>query len=99
MLRSISLYVHADAITPAGPSGAVALLARRRRLSPILKRVSPCITRFEACSAFTRVPACTLAKSPVVTRYIEGFNDFVTSIAAPTATSWSDQLLGGTFTH
>jgi len=77
----------------------VALLIRRRRPSPLLSRVGSRVTRFEACSAFTRVPACALAKSPLVIRYIEGFNDFVTSTAAPTATSWSDQLLDGTFTH
>ena len=32
--------------------------------------VSMCIVLFEACSAFTRVTACTLALSPyIVTRY------------------------------
>ena len=44
---------------------------------------------FEACSVFTRVTACTLAKSPKVTRYIEGFSYFVTSITAPIASGWS----------
>ena len=42
------------------------------------------IDLFEACSAFTRVTACTLALSPYfVTRLTEGFNHFVTSIVAP----------------
>jgi len=39
------------------------------------------------------------AKSPEATRYIEGFDSFVTSTAAPIATGWSDQLPGGTYTH
>src|SRR5712691_4589859 len=37
-------------------------------------RVGPRIVLFEACSAFTRVTACTLALSPyIVTRFTEGF--------------------------
>ena len=35
-----------------------------RRPSPITRWVGSCITCFEACSAFTHVMACTLAKSP-----------------------------------
>src|SRR5437660_4315744 len=47
-------------------------------------RVGLRIDLFEACSAFTRVTACTLALSPYfVTRLTEGFNHFVTSIVAP----------------
>ena len=44
---------------------------------------------FEDCSAFTHVTACTLAESPKVIRYIEGFSHFVTSRTAPIATGWS----------
>src|SRR5437867_8513583 len=47
-------------------------------------RVGPRIVLFEACSAFTRVTACTLALSPYfVTRLTEGFSHFVTSMTAP----------------
>src|SRR5215510_15877477 len=35
-----------------------------RRPSPITRWVGSCINRFEACSAFTLVMACTLAESP-----------------------------------
>jgi hypothetical protein len=56
------------------------------------------ITLFEACSAFTRVPACVLARSPKVT-LSKGFDSFVTSTTASAATGWSDQLPGGNFTH
>src|SRR5271168_4717197 len=48
------------------------------------------IDLFEDCSAFTRVAARTLALSPIVTRYTEGFSHFVTSMTAPVASGWSD---------
>lgn len=48
---------------------------------------------------FTHVTACLLAKSPDVTLYTEGFDDFVTSAAASIATGWNDQLPGGNLTH
>ena len=46
-------------------------------------RVGPRIDRFEACSAFTRVAACTLALPPTWLALPEGFSQFVTSLAAP----------------
>ena len=58
-------------------------------------RVGLRIVLFEACSAFTRVTACTLALSPYfVTRLPEGFSHFVTSIAAPVASGWSGCRVG-----
>lgn len=77
----------------------VARLVQERRPSPNLRRVGSRITLLEACSAFTRVPACLLAKSPKATLYTEGFSRFVTSTTAPVATGWSDQLPGGIRTH
>src|SRR5271167_3803277 len=53
-------------------------------------RVGLHIDLFEDCSAFTRVAARTLALSPIVTRYTEGFSHFVTSMTAPVASGWSD---------
>ena len=59
------LCIHAVAITPAGPLGAcVALLPQQRRPSPKFRWVGSRVIFFEACSAFTRVTACILAKSP-----------------------------------
>src|SRR6516165_8737866 len=52
-------------------------------------RVGLRIVLFEACSAFTRVTACTLALSPMRDTHSEGFSYFVTSIAAPAASGWS----------
>jgi hypothetical protein len=49
-----------------GRSDGTCSLAPFHQLRPSPKpgRVGSCISRFEACSAFTKVTACTLAKSP-----------------------------------
>jgi hypothetical protein len=57
-------------------------------------RVGLHIGLFEACSAFTRVAACTLALSPIRDTLIEGFSHFVTSMTAPIASGWSDCRVG-----
>jgi hypothetical protein len=43
----------------------------------------------EACSAFTRVTACTLALPPIRGTLTRGFSHFVTSMTAPVASGWS----------
>src|SRR5882757_7327412 len=58
------------------------------------RRVVLSIVLFEACSAFTRVTACTLAPSPIHDALSEGFSHFVTSIAAPVASGWSGCRVG-----
>ena len=68
----------------------VARFPRRISLPRKGGRVGLRIDLFEACSAFTRVTACTLAGSPYVTRHIRGFSQFVTSLTAPTASGRSD---------
>src|SRR5580692_6144571 len=62
------------------------------------RRVGLHIVLFEACSAFTRVAACTLALSPIRDTLIEGFSHFVTSMTAPIASGWSESP-GGACTH
>src|SRR5215468_3525595 len=57
-------------------------------------RVGLRIVLFEACSAFTRVAACTLALPPIRDTLSEGFSYFVTSIAAPVASGWSVRRVG-----
>ena len=49
-----------------GRSDGICSLVRFHQLRPSPKpgRVGSCISLFEACSAFTHVTACTLAKSP-----------------------------------
>src|ERR1700724_3826180 len=62
------------------------------------RRVGLHIVLFEACSAFTRVAACTLPRSPIRDPLIEGFSHFVTSMTAPIASGGSESP-GGTCTH
>src|SRR4030081_2768316 len=58
------------------------------------RRVGLRIVLFEACSAFTRVAACTLARSPIRDPLSEGFSHFVASMTAPVASGWSDCRVG-----
>src|SRR5213079_2265933 len=58
------------------------------------RRVGLRIVLFEACSAFTRVAACTLALSPVRDTLIEGFSHCATSMTAPVASGWSSCRVG-----
>jgi hypothetical protein len=73
------------------------LLLHRHRPSPHNGWVGSCIISFEACSAFTHVTTCRLAKSPYATLYTEGSDGFVISTAAPIATGWSDPVPGRVF--
>jgi hypothetical protein len=88
--------VHAVATTPAQRLGAPTSLISPRRISlpRYGSRVGLRIVLFEACSAFTRVTACTLALSPIRDTHSEGFSYFVTSIAAPAASGWSGRRVG-----
>src|SRR6516225_5812259 len=61
-------------------------------------RVGLHIDLFEACSAFTHVAACTLARSPNRDPLPEGFRHFVSSMPAPVASGWSESP-GGPCTH
>src|SRR5689334_1960591 len=61
-------------------------------------RVGLHIVLFEACSAFTRVAAYTLARSPIRDPLSEGFRHFVSSMPAPVASGWSESP-GGPCTH
>src|SRR5271168_4742495 len=58
------------------------------------RRVGLRIVLFEACSAFTRVTACTLALSPIRDTLTRDFSHFVTSMTAPVASGWSDCRVG-----
>jgi len=88
--------VHAVATTPAQRLGVLPAHSPSRISLPRHgSRVGLRIVLFEACSAFTRVTACTLALSPYfVTRFTEGFNRFVTSTIAPVASGWSGCRVG-----
>ena len=65
MLHRSSSCMHAIAITPAESLGAfIARFPSNSSLPRYYGRVGFRITLFEACSAFTHVTACILAKSP-----------------------------------
>ncbi len=49
---------------PGGTVGCCRCPVQRRRPSPKTRRVGFRVFLFEACSAFTHVPACMVAKSP-----------------------------------
>src|SRR6202140_3030152 len=69
---------------PGAAAGRTLRSASPSRISLPRKgcRVGLRIVLFEACSAFTRVTACTLALSPIRDTLIEGFSHFVTSMTA-----------------
>ena len=81
---------------PRRSSWGLASLVSPSRISLPRKgdRVGLRIVLFEDCSAFTRVTACTLAKSPFVTRCIEGFSHFVTSMTSPITSGGSNRRVG-----
>jgi hypothetical protein len=82
--------VHAVATTTAQRLGASsARFPSRISLPGKGVPVGPRIVIFEDCSAFIHITACTLVGSPKVTRCIEGFSHFVTSMTAPTTSGWS----------
>ena len=91
--------VHAAATTPVQRLGVLFAHSPSRISLPRKgRRVGLHIVLFEACSAFTRVAACTLALSPIRDTLIEGFSHFVASMTAPIASGWSESP-GGTYTH
>src|SRR6202165_4205347 len=81
---------------PGAAAGRTLRSASPSRISLPRKgcRVGLRIVLFEACWAFTRVAACTLALSPIRDTLIEGFSHFVTSTAAPVASGWSGCRVG-----
>jgi hypothetical protein len=82
---------------PGAATGGTASLIRPSHVSlpRYGSRVGLRIVLFEACSAFTRVTACTLALSPYfVTRYPKASATSFSSIAAPVASGWSGCRVG-----
>ena len=77
----------------------VALFPASRRPSPFLRRVGFRINLFEACSAFTRVPACMVAEPPKAALYQCASIHVVTSMNRSGRYQLERQLLGGIRTH
>ena len=103
MLPRVSLCGHAVSCTPVDSLGPIAhgpayssrsLGRQRRRPSPGHRWVGVHDKPFGASSDVHLrygLPARGTAKAVL---YIGGFDDFVTSIAAPTATGWSEPVAG-----
>src|SRR5271156_3955937 len=83
-------------VYPGAAAGRTSLLIHPSRISlpRYGSQVGLRIVLFEACSAFTRVTACTLALSPIRDTHSEGFSHFVTSMTAPVASGWSGCRVG-----
>ena len=101
MLLRLPSSMHADATTRRKPAGAlVALFPAGRRPSPNLRRVGFRDARIEACSAFTFVPACMVARPPKAALLSRGLQ----SMSLPPMNRSGRyqperQLLGGVRTH
>ena len=97
VLRPSPSCMHAAAITPTEPAGAlVARFPADGSLPRIFRRVGFRMTRFEACSAFTRVAACMLAEPPMAALLIGVLQTMsLPPSPAPTATGWSDSCRAG----
>src|SRR5258707_6617709 len=95
VLRSLSLCTCCRHYPGAATGGTASLIRPSHVSLPRYgSRVGLRIVLFEACSAFTRVTACTLALSPIRDTHSEGFSHFVSSIAAPVASGWSGCRVG-----
>ena len=91
--------VHALATTPAQHLAAYyALFTRRISLPRNGGRVGLCNNLFEACSAFTRVRACTLALSPVRDTLHQRLQP-LRCLHDCSGCFRLERLPGGTFTH
>jgi hypothetical protein len=96
VLRPISLYRHAVAITPVGPqvgSSRSPETCGSGLPHPFAGSAPTLNVSRPAQRSLTLRPACS--RSPQGTLSIRGFGSFVTSAAAPIATGWSDRCRVG----
>src|SRR6202040_3899673 len=88
--KVVARYFAPDGKLPLGPLCCPSKKITEARSKSALTENAP----YKACSAFTRVAACTLALPPIRDTLSEGFSYFVTSIAAPVASGWSVRRVG-----
>ena len=79
---------------PGGTARCCRYLVGRRRPSLKTRQVGFRDFLFEACSAFTHVPACMVAKSPIVTRYTRVLQRICYLLRRPDCFRPSDRLAG-----
>ena len=75
------------------------VLSHQHRPSPNLRRVGSCVAFFQACSAFTHVTACMLAKSPLRPSSPEASTASLPLPLLRLLPGGTNQFPGGTFTH
>jgi hypothetical protein len=103
VLHRVSVCRHAVSYTPVDSLGRIARgpayssrspCRQRRRPSPGHRWVGVHDITFRGLngSSLALRPACSRDRQAVL--YVEGFDGFVTSTAAPTATGWSDPVAG-----
>ena len=88
--KVVARYFAPDGKLPLGPLCCPTKKITGARSKSTLTKNAP----YKACSAFTRVAACTLALSPMRDTLIEGFSHFVSSMTAPIASGWSGCRVG-----
>jgi hypothetical protein len=79
---------------PGGTARCCRYLVGRQRPSLKTRQVGFRDFLFEACSAFTHVPACMVAKSPIVTRYTRVLQRICYLLRRPGCFRPSDRLAG-----
>ena len=88
--KVVARYFAPDGKLPLGPLCCPSKKITGARSKSALTENAP----YKACSAFTRVAACTLALPPIRDTLIEGFSHFVASMTAPIASGWSGCRVG-----
>ena len=84
---------------PGGPNRCVSVSSLSARPSPVNRRVGIHDFTFEACSSFTRVTACKIARPPKGGLYPEASTRSVTRPSRSVATMLTDNYIGGSSFH
>ena len=99
VLRYVSVYMHAVATTPAGPSDGVARRLLMASAFPIPQPGRLPHHRFRGLLSVHSYYGLHVHQIARGDPLLEGSDSFVTLTAASMVTGWSDQLPGGNLTH
>ena len=95
VLRPVYLCLHAVTTAPAVTVESVRSYSSTGISLPRKSGGSaPALVVSGPARCLLRITACRLAKSPKATLYIRGSGNFVTSVAAPIASGWSEPVPG-----
>src|SRR5438067_6986584 len=93
------LFLHAVLSTPVDRTGAWSVSSPFVRPSPVNRRVGIHDFTFEACSSFTRVTACRIARPPKADFYPEASTWPVAQPSRSVATMPTNNYMGGFLLH